>query len=457
VAGNLADVSGGAGRTGTAPMGREFRGRQLRAGQKRGPAVGPTRRGTCLPAGRRARSGWWWSTARVYLTTRSRVVEKAPGFGLAPREHAPRGHARPDLRGGEGAATDLRQSGRQHRLAPAARGARHRSDRPGTASSPTPRSGSAKAAPVPTTVDHGADLRLDRQLAASGGALGTESPNLQRLLSSRLHHDRAQAVMKPLLVVERQPYQRTPEPADASLDACVGRLPSAIQSPGPTGCAPSVLGSGGAVGSPATHLCLRAHAPAAFTLRAMVSPWQPRTDRSAARLRSRAASSVSDLRGGLHARSWPRSTLPPACTHSYAPSGPAPSTPSVSAGLAQRWQSALLDARIPFARPTPVPAHEPPVRHQADSALPEKLVTAGSVFPQRVQPALLWSVQALTPENQERPLSPRRAASGLRARVRQFPRSADGNTSCPSPRAACLRSLSPRADPCSTSSIRPAP
>ena len=67
---HLARILGGTEPTRATRLERIVSGRQFRSGEKRGCKVGK-------PSGARARSGWWWSTARVFLWESS--------FSLHPR------------------------------------------------------------------------------------------------------------------------------------------------------------------------------------------------------------------------------------------------------------------------------------------------------------------------------------------------------------------------------------
>jgi transposase len=124
-------------------------GRQFCSGEKRGAGVGKTKRA-------RARSGWWWSTARVFLWETSFTLppRRKPGGGNHahgdPRRPPPsRGPAAP-----EAGACGYRPGLRQRSLAPSFAVSRDRTDPPAQEKSRSP--GYARwlrAAPISKTLD----------------------------------------------------------------------------------------------------------------------------------------------------------------------------------------------------------------------------------------------------------------------------------------------------------------
>lgn len=170
-------LSGRVGPAGTPGVAREFRRCQLCSCPKRGAAVGPTRRGKgtkwlVVVDGQGVPLGKHLASASPHEST---LIEATLDQSFAPRKLQ-------RLIDDKAADSEpLRQ-----RLA----------DRGIDLIAPqSPQEADARwtqAAPLQTPLDCRADFRLAGQLPSPGRALRAQASNLQRLLSSRLHHDRAQ-------------------------------------------------------------------------------------------------------------------------------------------------------------------------------------------------------------------------------------------------------------------------
>src|SRR6266571_4464438 len=130
--------------------------------------------GSEKPSGARGRSGWWWSTARVFLwETPSLCI---PG-GSPPRGDDARGDPRRSASpcrptAAEAGARDCRQSLRQRSAAQAVATARNRTDLPAQEESRSSgHAGWSRAAAVSAPLDRRAYHRLVGELPALGCAL----------------------------------------------------------------------------------------------------------------------------------------------------------------------------------------------------------------------------------------------------------------------------------------------